>query len=550
MSSPHQNLEKIDTVITGGALFNGEQYFPGDWGVALSGNTVSRVGPASEIEPLGGPDTQRISAEGGLILPGFHDFHIHLYVGSLTREGADLHHAASALEAARMAGDFAGQNPDHAWVLGFNWYHIFWDDKTLPDRKLLDRFIPDRPAFLFNAEYHGAWVNTRALELCGITAATPDPPFGRIERDESGQPNGILYETALGLAGKKAVDRTRGQKERLFAAFLERAARNGVTSVNDMLPLPGMQCGDPDIYHQFEERRDLTARIYLEANLQEDLSPAKAMRQRYNSPLLSFAGLKQFVDGVATTYTAYLLAPYSDNPEKRGEPLIPPETLKKLVADAARDGFRVRLHACGDGAVQLCLDCYQHAAGMDRPGPDKRGNLRHTVEHLETVHPTDIPRFAEIGVIASIQPEHLAMTERFAETPYLSRMGKNREMHLWPNHSLAASEARVCYGSDWPVVELNPLHGIYRAVTRVHDDGEPKGGWNPAERVDRITALHNYTAGGAYGVSREAYLGKVEEGYLADIVVLDRDVITCAAEEIREASVRATISDGRVVYEG
>jgi predicted amidohydrolase YtcJ len=544
MKAAHHPHESIDTIISGGALFNGKQYFPGSWGVALSGNTISRVGPVREIESLGGPDTKRISGEGGLILPGFHDFHIHLYAGSLTQEGVDLHHAASAHEAAQTAGDFARQHPDHTWVLGFNWYHIFWNDKTLPDRKLLDRFIPDRPAFLFNAEYHGAWVNTRALELCGITAATPDPPFGRIERDAKGEPTGILYETALGPAGVKAVDRTKQQKERLFSSFLETAACNGVTSVNDMLPLPGMQCGDPDVYHQFEQRGDLTARIYLEANLRDDLSDAAAMRERYASPLLSFAGLKQFVDGVATTYTAYLLEPYSDNPKTRGEPLIPPDTLKKLVADAARNGFRTRLHACGDGAVRLCLDCYEHAVESGGSVP-----LRHTIEHLETVHTSDIPRFAKLGVIASIQPEHLAMTEQFADTPYLGRMGKHREMHLWPNNSLVTSGAQVCYGSDWPVVALNPLHGIYRAVTRVHNDGKPENGWNPAERVDRITALRNYTAGGAYGVSREAQLGTLEEGYLADIVVLDRDIVAGGPEEILEASVRITISDGRVVYE-
>lgn len=347
----------------------------------------------------------------------------------------------------------------------------------------------------------------------------------------------------MGLAGKTALTLTKDRQKHLLHNFMGRAARAGVTSVHDMLPLPGMICGDPEVYAEAEGRGTLGLRIFLEGDLAGSLEDARELRRRYTSDMLRFSGLKQFVDGVATTYTAFMVDPYSDRPDTRGGTLIPEDQLSQWVARADREGFRIRLHACGDGAVRTALDCYEGAAEINGPR-----DSRHTIEHIETIHPDDYSRLSGLGVIASIQPEHLAMTERFEDSPYPARMGPDREPYLWPDNSLLELGVPVCYGSDFPVVDINPLRGIYRAVTRVHNDGNPPGGWVPAERVSFTRALACYTQAGAAGSFMEDRLGLLEPGYYADIAVLDRNILVGRAEDILEARTALTISNGRIVY--
>lgn len=537
------NYVPADVILHGQAVFDPYLHRAGPLSLAVKGPRIVAAGRRREIEPLAGRGTEVIELPGGLIIPGFHDFHIHLFAGSLTAESADLHSARNEQEAARIAADFARAHPEKEWVLGFNWYHVFWENAGLPHRKSLDRLIPDRPVFLFNAEYHGARVNSKALDLCGIDRNTPDPPFGAIERDASGDPTGFLYETAMGLVGKTALDLPGKDKERLLRSFNSHAASVGVTSVHDMLPLPGMSCGDPEVYASFEGRDELGVRIFLEADLAGSLEDARQLRRRYTSDMLRFSGLKQFVDGVATTYTAFMVAPYTDRPDTRGGTLIPAESLTEWVARADAEGFRVRLHACGDAAVRTALDAYEHARRLNG-----RRDSRHTIEHIETIHPHDFDRLARLEVIASVQPEHLAMTERFEDTPYRDRMGLQRERYLWPNRSLQLLGTRLCYGSDFPVVGLDPLKGLYRAVTRVHDDGNPPDGWVPQERVTVAGALSAYTFAGARGSFMENRLGLLRPGFLADIAVLDRNILDGPPEDILKAKNILTLSNGRIVH--
>jgi predicted amidohydrolase YtcJ len=297
------------------------------------------------------------------------------------------------------------------------------------------------------------------------------------------------------------------------------------------------------VYRRMEADGKLTVRFFLEGALQESLDRAEELRRNYKSSKVRFAGLKEFLDGVATTYTAFMVDRYSDK-DTHGITLLPPEVAKQWVLNADKQGFRVRFHACGDGAVRLALDCYEAA----RRANGKR-DARHSIEHLETVCPEDFRRFKDLGVVASIQPEHLAVTENFRDNPFLERLGKKREPYFWPNRSLSTAGAIVAYGSDFPVVDLNPMLGLYRAVTRLHNDGKPKGGWNPKEKVSVAEALCHYTRDPAYGSFMENELGTLEAGKLADIVVLDRNLTQCGADEILGTKTRLTVMDGNVVYE-
>jgi predicted amidohydrolase YtcJ len=534
---------QVDLILKSNAVFTGTGQGTRKAAVAVAGGRIAAVADEREIEALAGRGTKIFPFGDELIMPGFHDFHTHVLLGGLALDTVDLHEATSEEEAADKVRDFAATRPEEPWVLGFGWYHIYWRNKRLPTRKSLDRAVPDRPVFLFNAEYHGAWVNTRALEYCGIDRNTPDPPFGKIERDRQGEPTGFLYETAEVLVGKKALSFSDEYSRKLVSNFMERAARFGITSVNNMLSLPGSELGDTDVYQRMEADGKVTVRFFLEGALQESLDRAEELRRTYTSDKVRFSGLKEFLDGVATTYTAFMVDRYSDK-DTRGITLLPPNVAEQRVINADRRGFRVRFHACGDGAVRLALDCYEAA----RRANGKR-DARHCIEHLETVHPRDFERFKDLGVVASIQPEHLAVTEKFQDNPFFERLGTEREPYFWPNKSLSKAGAVVAYGSDFPVVDLNPMLGLYRAVTRLHNDGKPKGGWNPQEKVSVEQALGHYTRDPAYGSFAEDELGTLEAGKHADIVVMDRNLTQCGSDEILNNRTRLTLMGGKVVYE-
>lgn len=534
-------MTKADIIINGDAIFTGTTNAPISGAIIIKDNLIVDVCAKDDSEKYIDENTEVKDFKDELIMPGFHDFHIHLFLGSLYADSVSLIDAKSELEVAQMVKEFADERPEDEWVFGFSWYHIYWDEKNLPHRSTLDQLIPDRPVFLMNAEGHGAWLNSKALEILGIDENTPTPPFGEILKDENGVPTGVLYETAIGLA-EKAFDMSPEKGERLLKQFLVEANKYGITSVSDMLPLTGYELGDIELYKAFDERDELTVRIHFLTVMNGDLKAAKNARERFNSDKLKFSGLKQFLDGVPTTYTALMLAPYSDNPDTKGEPFLPPADLKKWIKEADKEGFRIRLHACGDGAVQLGLDAYEEAQKANGAR-----DSRHTIEHIEVINPDDINRFNELGVIASMQPEHLNMDE-FADNEYLSRLGEERSALTWPIQTLQSAGTKIAFGSDYPVVDINPMLGVYRAVTRVASDGEPVGGWNPSEKLELADALRHFTIGSAYGVYEESTLGTLEKGKIADITVLDRNLFTVATEEILETKVKMTIMDGKIVY--
>ncbi|WP_120188752.1 amidohydrolase [Ammoniphilus oxalaticus] len=532
---------KADWVIKSQAIFTGDGSEPISGCIAIRGDRILAVGDERQMEGYLGPNTKQIDAGDRLVLPGFHDFHLHLWIGSLAHHYADLSTCYSEEATVQKIAEFAEERPDDPWVLGFGWHHINWPDQQLPTRHSLDQQISDRPVFLLNEELHSAWLNTKALEMVGIDRATKDPSFGRIERDEKGEPTGFLYETAVVLA-LEALDVPIEKKDELMCGFLQQAASLGITSVSDMLPLPGFEAGDPAWYAQYEARGELTARIHFLIALDGDWGRAERMREQYQSDKLQFSGLKQFVDGVPLTYTGYLLEPYTDSPGEVGATLFERETYEKWIVEADRRGFRARLHACGDGAVRLALDCFEKARKVNGPR-----DARHCIEHIEVIDPADLGRFADLGVIASMQPEH--MTAGSVDThAYVDRLGPERIRYTWPIGSLQKSGAQLIFSSDYPVVELNPLVGIYRAVTRRQYDGRPVDGWHPQERITLADALTYYTKAPAYGVFREHELGTLEPGKKADIIILDRNLFSAEMDELLETKVELTMMDGKVVY--
>ncbi|MEH7108970.1 amidohydrolase [Bacillus sp. JJ1764] len=530
-----------DFIITSNTVFTGLTDQPEPGAIAIKGKKIIAVGSEEETKHHMGEDTKVLQFKDQLIMPGFHDFHLHMMQGAVSLNGVNLFEARSEEEALEMIREFAESNPDQPWVFGFMWDSGFWDTQQLPDRYSLDRILPDRPALLFHAEVHYAWVNSKALEMANITRHTPPPSFGMIGKNENGEPNGILYEGAMDEVILHAYDFTNEQKRELFSSFLTHAASFGVTAVHDLFAAESLDnLNDYRIYKEFEEKGELTTRVHLWPALNGDLEHAKHLRDAYQSDLLRVSGLKQFIDGVITARTAYLLEPYADQDDTRGEATFPPETIKKWVVEADKEGFSIRFHAIGDGAIRLALDAYEEAQKVN----GKRDS-RHNVEHIEVIHPDDIHRFNELGVTASMQPDHMAMSERGV---YTDRIGAEREKHVFAVNTLKKAGARLAFGTDFPIDILNPLQQIYRAVTRIDSSG--KTVWHPHERITLADALKAYTIGPAYGSFREHELGTLEVGKLADLVVLERNLFDIPAEEIPVAKVKLTIVDGKVVYEG
>jgi predicted amidohydrolase YtcJ len=535
-----------DMIIKSRAVFDGIADAPFQGYVAIKGNKISAVGRGNaSADGLADAKTEVIDAGERLVMPGFHDSHVHLLMAGLYRCYPNLTDARSEEEAARMVADAAEKNPNKdGFMFGFGWYHFFWDSKKPPRKESLDRYFPDRPVLLVNAEAHGVWVNSKALAIAGITEYTKDPFGGKIERDESGEATGFLYENASGLVTRHAFVFSKEREAELLRAFMDGAAAYGITSVNDVMPYFHGNMGSVAAYSALDAKGGLTVRIHAAPNLFGDLDEVVEWRNKYSSEKLRVNMVKQFLDGVSTTHTALLLDDYANSPGDKGSSLFKLDEIEKAVPEAHRRGLSVKLHSCGDASLRLALDCYENAIKA-------YGNTgaRHAAEHCEMVSDTDMPRFGALGVIPSVQPEHVAMTQIFAENPYHATLGKERADKTWPFKSLLESAGVLAIGSDCPVVDNNPFLGIYRAVTRLHNDGEPAGGWNPSQKLTLSEILKCYTWGSAYGVSREDELGTLAPGRFADIAVLSQNPFVTEESKLIKGTVDITVMDGRVIYE-
>ncbi|MCY8936992.1 amidohydrolase [Peribacillus frigoritolerans] len=535
-------IKKADIVLSSDAIFTGLTHEPTSGAIAILGDKILSVGSKAEIEPFIGSGTKVFNYGNQLIMPGFHDFHLHIMFSALSLTSINLFEARSAQEVAAKVLEFSKECPEEGWIIGMQWDAGYWHDKQEPHYRILDAVIPDRPVVLFHAEGHYTWVNSKAMELAGVTEEIRDPDFGRYERDKNGLLTGILYEEAQQIVLKEALRLTQNKKETILKEFLRLLSQYGITSVNDLFAPIDDFLQDYDLFEKLDKQGELTTRFHITPELDGNLDKAQIMRNKYVSKKLQFSGLKQFVDGTVTGHTAYFLKPYSDQLDICGHPALDPEVLIDRVVKADELGFRIRFHAIGDAAIRLALDAFEEAVRKN----GKRDS-RHTIEHIEVIDSDDIERFSKLGVIASMQPDHMAASSREV---YTSIIGPEREKNVFLTKSLLNTGASLALGTDFPVsISLNPMRQIYTAITRVDSSGDPQNTWHPEQKLTLAEALQAYTYGSAHGCFREHELGTLEEGKLADLVVLDRNLFDIPESEVLETKVELTINDGKVVFE-
>ncbi|MEW2295012.1 amidohydrolase [Streptomyces sp. NPDC006743] len=516
--------------------------------VAVTGDRITAVGH-DEVRELAGPRTEVVELAGRLLLPGFQDAHVHPVPAGRELAQCDLTGALTAEETVDRVRAYAEAHPEREWILGGGWSMEAFEGGT-PAKELLDAVVPDRPVYLPNRDHHGAWVNSRALALAGLTRGTPDPADGRIERDARGEPSGTLQEGAMQLVGRHVPPA--GPADRL-AALLHAQRRLhalGITAWQDALVGDFLGMEDPSqAYLTAARDGSLTARVrgalwWDRARGPEQIPELVEKRAALSHGRFRAGSVKLMLDGVAENGTAALLEPYLDRcgcaTANRGTRFIDPGRLPEYVTALDALGFQCHFHALGDGAVRDALDAVEAARAANGPS-DTRPHLA----HLQVVHPDDVPRFARLGATANIQPLWAAHEPQMDELtiPFL---GAERAGWQYPFGSLLRAGAALAAGSDWPVSSPDPLQGIHVAVNR-REPGGSAPVFLPGERIGLAEAVRAYTAGSAR-VNHLDDTGEVREGALADLVVLDRDPFAGPPEEIADTKVRETYVGGVRVF--
>lgn len=529
----------MQQVLTSKQVFTGTNDMPSPAAILIENNRITRIMPSiEELKPFLKQGVSIRDFDNQLLMAGFHDFHLHLFPGALQLESLDLSETKSADDVINVIKSNWDQVKHKKWIIGFGWDNGGWVNPTLPTKEMLDEHFPDHPIVLNHLECHYCWVNSKALELAGINNHTPNPQFGEIIKDSHGEITGVLMEKAQNPVQQLAYDFSKEEKIKMLNKFFENTARQGITSLNDLYAPFSEFLDDFDLLMELENDNKLKARVHLQPKMDGNLESARLYQEKYNHPKLKMNGLKQFIDGVITGHTAYMLENYSDI-SHRGDTTYELEELESWIIQADKEGFSVRLHAIGDGAVKFSLDAFEKARKLNN-----NWDTRHTIEHVESIRNEDIPRFKELNIIASVQPYHLAALE---QKIYMERLGEERFKNTYLCKSFLNTGAIVALGSDFPVVHISPMREIYHAVTR--KDNTLINDWNACEKLSMTETLKAYTYAPAYGCFRENELGTLEEGKLADIIVLDKNLFEITPEEILETKVIFTMTDGNVVYE-
>jgi predicted amidohydrolase YtcJ len=546
-----------DLVLTGGAVYTLDAARSWAQAVAVCGGRIVAVGTDADMRPYVGPGTEVVSLRGRMLLPGFQDAHVHASGGGLERSQCDLtgeHTREGYLAAIRS---YSRRNPAAEWITGGGWgMDVF--PGGVPSKDDLDAAVPDRPVFLSNRDHHGAWVNSRALELAGVDAATPDPPDGRIERTPAGEPQGTLHEGAMNLVQRVVPAVTLAEQVAGILAGQRYLHALGITAWQEAIV--GEYAVVPDCFEAYREvdrQGLLTARVTgaLWWQRSAGLSQLDFLAERRaiaSSGRFRTTSVKIMQDGVCENFTAAMLSPYLDGhgheTQGRGTSFFDPAELNEAVTAIDARGFQVHIHAIGDRAVREALDAI--AAARHANGPSQG---RHHIAHIQVIHPEDVPRFREQSVVANCQPLWASNEPQMTELT-LPFLGPERSAWQYPFGSLAASGAQLCFGSDWPVSSPNPMWQMHTAVNRTTAPDYPFRGpdtdtpFLPGERIALPAAIAAFTMGSAYVNHDEHDAGSVEPGKRADLVVLDRNLFTEPAAEIAQAEVDLTLVDGAVVH--
>jgi len=537
--------DQADLLILGAPVWTADPARPWADAVAVRAGRVAAVGPETALADLRGPSTRVLRLDGGLVLPGFQDAHVHTAAGGLELARCDLHEVEPGEYAATVARYAAG-HPDAAWVLGGGWVMDAFGTEG-PRLATLDAVVADRPVLLESTDGHRAWVNGRALELAGITRATPDPPRGRIERDAAGQPTGALHEAAMSLVADHAPRPDQAEWQAAIERGQAHLHRLGITAWQDAAVAPEMLAA----YRAVAERGRLSGRAVAALRWEPDqgleqLPGLVQRRQRGTLGRLRAGAVKIFADGVFENRTAAVLAPYLDGDGRptgdHGIGMLAADELAAVVTALDGEGFDVHVHAIGDRAVRDALDAFAAAAAANG-----RRDARHQIAHLQLVHPDDRHRFRRLGVVANAQP-YWSCLDGYMRELTLPFLDPERAGWQYPWASLRRAGAVLAFGSDWTVSTANPLEEIEVAVRRIAPDDPDGQVFLPDERVDLPTALDAFTTGSAYALRLEAETGSVTPGKLADLAVLDRDPFDRAAGPIGQARVVATLVEGEPVW--
>jgi predicted amidohydrolase YtcJ len=554
----HSSIHTIMAQSKQSAFINGKIYTvnekqPYAEAVVVEGNKIKYVGSESGAQKFINSRTEVIDLGGKLMLPGFNDSHLHFTSGGNYLLGINLRPALSREEFVKIISDYVNGKEGHPspfrqdgtsprsgeWITGGRWDHELWQDKSLPAKELIDSVTRGTPVFVSRIDGHMGLANSLALKLAGISKNTRDPDGGIIERDPvTGEPTGILKDNAMDLVYNVIPIRSLDDNIEGALRALEEARKYGITSVQDMT-----EPGELEAYQQIEKEGKLTCRIYSiwPISRYEDIVRA-GITVRNEEGLIKRGALKGYADGSLGASTAWFFEPYVQDPSTSGLPMdiVTNGNLEKWTIDADRNRLQICVHAIGDNANAYMLDLYERIKNINSPW-----DRRFRIEHAQHLQRNDIYRFAEIGVIASVQPYHCIDDGVWAE----KRIGAERIQTTHPYNSLLSSGAVVAFGTDWPVAPLNPLYGIYAAVTRRTVDGINPNGWIPAEKLSVEEAIKCYTLNAAYASFEENIKGSIEVGKLADFVVLSDDILSIDPIKIKDVEVEMTVFDGEIVYQ-
>ncbi len=540
-----------DRIFENGKIWTGDDSHPDAEALAVAGDEILAVGSNEEIRALAAPDTAIVDLKGHLLVPGFQDSHLHFPGPSVSSVRLDGIETLEAFQ--KRLSDFAKSHPDAAWITGGGWAYSVFPDQA-PDKKYIDEVIPDRPVYLTERDGHMGLASSKALEIAGITSNSEDPPNGHIMMDASGTPTGELKEAAQRLVRAHVPKPTEDEVYRAFLQHMDEAAADGLTSVQNASWYPDEQ----PIYLRALAAGALKLRFHLAPMLLpdeggaprehylktpltvNDLERYEELRETFRGPLVKFGAVKGVLDGTVDARTAAMFDPYVGG--GTGIPFWEQKDLNETVALYDREGFQVLLHAIGDKAIHMALDAFEYAARTN--GTSGR---RHRVEHAEVPLLSDLPRFRELGVIASTQAL-FANPDATVLDNFAVLLGPERAAHADSFKLYDDAGAVQAFGSDWSVFDFSPLAGIYCAVTRMTPEGTPAGGWYPEGRISVEAALRHYTRDGAYATFDEDVRGTLEPGKLADFVVLSKDILTVPPAEIPQTRVLLTVMGGRDTY--
>lgn len=531
---------RADLVLLNGTIWTVNPDQPWAEAVAVGGEKILQVGTTEEIQKVVGSHTRVIDLGGGLVLPGFIDSHTHFLDGGFSLMSIQLYDAKSREEFVARIEAKAQEMEEGEWILNGNWDHQKFDPPELPEKEWIDEVTPHTPVFVNRHDGHMALANSLALKIAGITKDTPSPVGGEILKDPTTkEPTGILKDGAMDLVTDHIPEPSLNEKIKAAEVALKHATEVGVTSIHDMAYASSFE-----VYQELFKTDKLTARLYVYIQIPEvELYSRLKLKTPFGNNLLKIGGLKGFVDGSLGSSTAYFFEPYQDNPEKKGllhSHMFPEGIMEKRIREADKAGLQVAVHAIGDRANHLLLDIFERiiAEGGER-------DRRWRIEHAQHLVPEDFERFRNLRIIASVQPYHAIDDGRWAE----KKIGRKRCEHTYAFKSFLEKGVVLACGSDWTVAPLNPLTGIYAAVTRQTLDGKNPEGWFPEQKISLEEVIKGYTLNGAYAEFAEDVKGSIETGKLADLVVLSKNIFEIPPEEIKETEVKMTIFNGEVIYE-